>query len=99
MKRDENSFKRAQRAENAKALRANPVYEEAFEIVRGRIVNLIMNCPMPQEGYQQTNKYRDTLFLMLQLLGQVRGVLGEAINQGAIDQRRLQDALEQEVIK
>lgn len=74
------------RADQAARLLADPVLAEAFQSVREAILRKIEECPIRDtEGAERAR-------LMLKLLRDVRGNLELAIQDGKVEQLRLEEA-------
>lgn len=75
-----------ERANKAKAVLESPMFAEAFEIVRGRLIEGIENAPVA--AVEQAEDFRKCL----KLLRSVRQHLETAINTGKLEQFRLEEA-------
>lgn len=75
-----------ERAGKAKAILESPMFEEAFEVVRQRLISGIENAPVA--AVEQAEDFRKCL----KLLRSVRQHLEAAINTGKLEQFRLEEA-------
>jgi len=74
-----------ERANKAKAILESPLFDEAFETVRQRLITVIENAPVA--AVEQAEDARKCL----KLLRSVRQHLEVAINTGKLEQFRLQE--------
>lgn len=78
------------RAERAKAVLQNPLFEAAFNAVEAELMTRWkQDATLKQDG-------RERVFLMVTLLGQVKQVLAQHIQTGEMAQQQLAQALAQE---
>ena len=75
-----------ERANKAKAILESPLFDEAFEIVRQRLIAGIENAPVA--AVEQAEDFRKCL----KLLRSVRQHMETAINTGKLEQFRLEEA-------
>lgn len=74
-----------ERASKAKAILESPMFDEAFEVVRQRLIAGIENAPV--SAVEQAEDFRKCL----KLLRSVRQHLEAAINTGKLEQFRLEE--------
>lgn len=74
-----------ERANKAKAVLESPAYQEAFDLVRMRLIEGIENCPVADV------KKAEDFRLCLKLLKSVRMNMETAINTGKLEQFRLEE--------
>jgi hypothetical protein len=75
-----------ERANKAKAILESPMFSEAFETVRARLIQGIENAPV--SAVEQAEDFRKCL----KLLRSVRQHLETALNTGKLEQFRLDEA-------